>query len=49
MASQQMLYEVDEKLSIISHFVTLVPGDILFTGSPSGSAGRSWESLAETW
>lgn len=34
-----MIYKPDEQLSIISEFVTLAPGDILFTGSPSGSAG----------
>jgi 2,4-didehydro-3-deoxy-L-rhamnonate hydrolase len=34
-----MLYKCDEQLSIISEYITLEPGDILFTGSPSGSAG----------
>jgi 2-keto-4-pentenoate hydratase/2-oxohepta-3-ene-1,7-dioic acid hydratase in catechol pathway len=33
-----MLWQVDEQLAEISRFVTLVPGDILFTGSPAGSA-----------
>ena len=41
----EMLYKIDEQLSVISHFITLQPGDILFTGSPSGSArehGDRW-------
>src|SRR5260370_32312808 len=39
-STSEMLYKIDEQLSIISHFITLQPGDILFTGSPSGSAGE---------
>jgi 2-keto-4-pentenoate hydratase/2-oxohepta-3-ene-1,7-dioic acid hydratase in catechol pathway len=39
-STSEMLYKVDEQLSIISHFITLQPGDLLFTGSPSGSAGE---------
>ena len=38
--TSEMLYKIDEQLSIISHVITLQPGDILFTGSPSGSAGE---------
>ena len=38
-STSEMIYRPDEQLSIISEFVTLAPGDILFTGSPSGSAG----------
>jgi 2,4-diketo-3-deoxy-L-fuconate hydrolase len=41
----EMIYKIDEQLSTISHFITLQPGDILFTGSPSGSArehGDRW-------
>lgn len=37
--TSEMLYSVEEQLSIISDYVTLEPGDVLFTGSPSGSAG----------
>jgi 2,4-didehydro-3-deoxy-L-rhamnonate hydrolase len=36
----EMLYKIDEQLSIISEYLTLEPGDILFTGSPAGSAGQ---------
>jgi 2,4-didehydro-3-deoxy-L-rhamnonate hydrolase len=36
----EMLYKVDEQLSIISEYMTINPGDILFTGSPSGSAAE---------
>ncbi len=39
-STSEMLYKIDEQLSIISQFITLQPGDILFTGSPSGSAGE---------
>jgi 2-keto-4-pentenoate hydratase/2-oxohepta-3-ene-1,7-dioic acid hydratase in catechol pathway len=35
----EMLYKCEEQLSIISNFMTIEPGDIVFTGSPSGSAG----------
>jgi 2,4-didehydro-3-deoxy-L-rhamnonate hydrolase len=38
-STDQMLYEVDEILSVISEFITLEPGDMVMTGSPSGSAG----------
>ena len=38
-SSAEMLYHIDEQLSIISEYLTIEPGDMLFTGSPSGSAG----------
>jgi len=38
-STDQMLYEVDEMLSVISEYITIEPGDMLMTGSPSGSAG----------
>ena len=38
-SSAEMLYHIDEQLRIISEYLTIEPGDILFTGSPSGSAG----------
>jgi 2,4-didehydro-3-deoxy-L-rhamnonate hydrolase len=38
-STSEMLYKVDEQLSVISEYLTIEPGDILFTGSPSGSAG----------
>ena len=38
-SSSEMLYKIDEQLSVISEYLTIEPGDILFTGSPSGSAG----------
>jgi 2,4-didehydro-3-deoxy-L-rhamnonate hydrolase len=38
-SNAEMLYCIDEQLSIISEYLTIEPGDILFTGSPSGSAG----------
>ncbi len=33
-----MLFPIREQLSTISQFITLEPGDIVFTGSPAGSA-----------
>ncbi|KAL6812800.1 fumarylacetoacetate hydrolase [Trichoderma camerunense] len=44
-STSEMLYKCDEQLSIISSYMTLEPGDIIFTGSPSGSAhvhGDCW-------
>jgi 2,4-diketo-3-deoxy-L-fuconate hydrolase len=44
-STSEMIYKIDEQLSVISHFITLQPGDLLFTGSPSGSArehGGRW-------
>ncbi|KAK4065965.1 uncharacterized protein Triagg1_8274 [Trichoderma aggressivum f. europaeum] len=44
-STSEMLYKCDEQLSIISSYMTLEPGDIVFTGSPSGSAhvhGDCW-------
>lgn len=38
-STSEMLYKIDEQLSVISEYLTIKPGDILFTGSPSGSAG----------
>lgn len=38
-STREMLYPVDELLAEISRYTTLVPGDIVFTGSPAGSAG----------
>ena len=43
--TSKMLYKCDEILAEISKFITLVSGDICFTGSPSGSAalhGNCW-------
>ena len=37
--TSEMIYKCDEMLSTISEYITLQPGDICFTGSPSGSAG----------
>ena len=36
--SSEMIYKIDEQLSIISEYITIEPGDILFTGSPAGTA-----------
>jgi 2,4-didehydro-3-deoxy-L-rhamnonate hydrolase len=44
-STAQMIHKVDEQLSVISEFISLAPGDILFTGSPPGTAsahGNRW-------
>jgi 2,4-diketo-3-deoxy-L-fuconate hydrolase len=44
-STAEMLYKIDEQLSIISQYMTIEAGDILFTGSPAGSAvehGGCW-------
>jgi 2,4-didehydro-3-deoxy-L-rhamnonate hydrolase len=38
-STDQILYKVDEILSVISDYITIEPGDMVMTGSPSGSAG----------
>jgi 2-keto-4-pentenoate hydratase/2-oxohepta-3-ene-1,7-dioic acid hydratase in catechol pathway len=37
-STRTMLYSVAEQLATISRFVSLAPGDVVFTGSPAGSA-----------
>jgi 2-keto-4-pentenoate hydratase/2-oxohepta-3-ene-1,7-dioic acid hydratase in catechol pathway len=39
-STSEMIYKIDEQLSIISEYLTIEPGDMLFTGSPAGSAGE---------
>ena len=31
-----MLYDFKDLLSYVSHFMTLEPGDLVFTGTPAG-------------
>ncbi|KAK5060002.1 hypothetical protein LTR84_009886 [Exophiala bonariae] len=38
-STSEMIYKCDEILSIMSQNVTLEPGDVIFTGSPAGTAG----------
>ena len=40
-----MLFSVAEQLATISRFITLEPGDVVFTGSPAGSARSEAEYL----
>ncbi|MFL9894831.1 fumarylacetoacetate hydrolase family protein [Paraburkholderia strydomiana] len=35
--TNEMLYRIDEQLSLISQFITLEPGDVVLTGAPAGS------------
>ena len=44
-STKNMLFKCDEMLSTISQYITLKPGDVVFTGSPPGSAaihGGCW-------
>lgn len=38
-STREMLYKLDEMISVISEYITLEPGDMIMPGSPSGSAG----------
>ena len=38
--AESMLFHVHELISHVSHYMTLKMGDILFTGTPAGWAGR---------
>jgi 2-keto-4-pentenoate hydratase/2-oxohepta-3-ene-1,7-dioic acid hydratase in catechol pathway len=40
-----MLYSIPEQLSTISRYITLEPGDIVFTGSPAGSGASIGQFL----
>jgi 2-keto-4-pentenoate hydratase/2-oxohepta-3-ene-1,7-dioic acid hydratase in catechol pathway len=40
-----MLFSVYEQISTISQFITLEPGDVVFTGSPAGSAATTGRYL----
>ena len=44
-STSNMLYSVYEQVAIISEFITLEPGDVVFTGSPAGSAMSDDEFL----
>jgi 2-keto-4-pentenoate hydratase/2-oxohepta-3-ene-1,7-dioic acid hydratase in catechol pathway len=43
--TSEMLYSIPEQLSTISHYITLEPGDIVFTGSPAGSGASIGQFL----
>lgn len=43
--TSDMLYSIPEQLSTISHYITLEPGDIVFTGSPAGSGASIGQFL----
>jgi 2-keto-4-pentenoate hydratase/2-oxohepta-3-ene-1,7-dioic acid hydratase in catechol pathway len=44
-STANMLYSVADQLSTISRYLTLEPGDMVFTGSPAGSGGISGRFL----
>lgn len=44
-STSDMLYSVDEQIATISRFITLEPGDIVFTGSPAGSGASIGQYL----
>lgn len=43
--TSNMLYSVHEQLSTISQYITLEPGDVVFTGSPAGSGASTGRFL----
>ena len=43
--TSQMIYKVPEIVSFISYLITLEPGDIISTGTPSGVAMATGEFL----
>jgi 2-keto-4-pentenoate hydratase/2-oxohepta-3-ene-1,7-dioic acid hydratase in catechol pathway len=43
--TSDMLYSIPEQLSTISQYITLEPGDIVFTGSPAGSGASIGQFL----
>ena len=43
--TSDMLYSIPEQLSTISRYITLEPGDIVFTGSPAGSGASIGQYL----
>jgi 2-keto-4-pentenoate hydratase/2-oxohepta-3-ene-1,7-dioic acid hydratase in catechol pathway len=40
-STSEMIYRIEEQLSIISRFVTIEPGDVILTGTPAGTGKRS--------
>jgi 2-keto-4-pentenoate hydratase/2-oxohepta-3-ene-1,7-dioic acid hydratase in catechol pathway len=40
-----MLWSIPEQLTTISQYITLEPGDIVFTGSPAGSGASIGQFL----
>lgn len=40
-----MLYSVYEQVATVSRFITLEPGDVVFTGSPAGSGASIGQFL----
>jgi 2-keto-4-pentenoate hydratase/2-oxohepta-3-ene-1,7-dioic acid hydratase in catechol pathway len=46
-STSNMLYSIEEQLSVISQFVTLEPGDVIFTGTPAGTGMASGRYLNE--
>ena len=44
-STANMLFPVNDQLSTISRYITLEPGDMVFTGSPAGSGGISGRFL----
>nr|WP_255326309.1 fumarylacetoacetate hydrolase family protein [Sphingobium sp. EM0848] len=43
--TRHMIWSVAEQLSLISHIATLEPGDVILTGTPSGSGLKSRDFL----
>lgn len=39
-STSEMIYRIEEQLSIVSRFVTIEPGDVFFTGTPAGTGKK---------
>ena len=46
-SSKDLLYSVDEIVSYISRYVTLLPGDIIFTGTPGSTQAMKPGDIVE--
>jgi 2-keto-4-pentenoate hydratase/2-oxohepta-3-ene-1,7-dioic acid hydratase in catechol pathway len=48
--TSDFIYRVPKLISYLSHFMSLLPGDIISTGSPAGSGmGKSSTKIPERW
>ena len=45
--TKDLIYSVDEIVSYISHYVTLFPGDVIFTGTPGNTQAMQPGDIVE--
>ena len=39
-STSEMIYRIEQQLSVVSRFVTIEPGDVFFTGTPAGTGKK---------